>query len=176
MIIFPGILQRFDQLWLHMSWPQHVKESSTLLALFKFRSPSKFSVTLLCQQPPRQKFRLKTFTWRNRIFNIAVIDREKASRKILSYTHRRRLKSMSKPFSESTICLQYIWESQFRRCQYFRHSFFCNLANMVPQRRRARCAKKQKCVDTTLQVSFKHLSAWAQISYGTLTKHQTWRK
>ena len=81
------------------------RKSSTLLALFKFRSPSKFSVTLLCQQPSRQKFRLKTFTWRSRIFNISVIDCEKASRKILSYTHRRRLNSLSKLFNEYTIAL-----------------------------------------------------------------------
>ena len=132
---------------------------STLLALFKFRSPSKFSVTLLCQQPSRQKFRLKTFTGRNRIFNISLIDFGKASRKILSYTHRRRLNSMSGLFSPKVNPqLQYIWESQFHRCQHFwlppfsaNLQTWCFIGGQEVQ--------KQNCVDTTLQVNFKHLSA-----------------
>ena len=122
------------------------RRRSTLLALFKFRSPSKFSVTLLCQQPSRQKFRLKTFTGRNRIFNISVMDCGKASRKILSYTHRRRLNSMSDLLSPKVNPkLQYIGKSQFHRCQHFwLPPFFCKLANMVLHGR-ARGAKTKLC-------------------------------
>ena len=132
---------------------------STLLALFKLGSPSKFSVTLLCQQPSRQKFRLKTFTGRNRIFNISVMDCEKASRKILSCTHRRRLNSMSDLLSPKVNPkLQYIGKSQFHRCQHFwLPPFSANLQTWCFIGGQG--VQKQNCVDTTLQVNFKHLSA-----------------
>ena len=160
-----GILTSTCQGKVQHSWPY-----SNSGALQSFLSPC-------CVSSPRAKSsasklllggtEFSTYQW--------VMDCGKASRKILSYTHRKRLNSMSELFSPKVNPqLQYIWESQFHRCQHFCPPFSANLQTWCFIGGQE--VQKQNCIDTTLQVNFKHLSTWAQISYGTPTKHQTWCK
>ena len=146
------------------------------LGLIQIQEPFKVFCHLVVSAALAPKVPPQNFYWEEVNFQ-HIIDRFWKSITQNSKLHtQKKIEQYEWTFqSKSESILQYIWESQFHRCQHFWFPPFsanlqtwCFIGGQEVQ--------KQNCVDTTLQVNFKHLSAWAQISYGTLTKHQTWCK